>query len=417
MKHRKIMLFAMTAAMMLAGCGPKREPMEIYTSPRQEEQETAETVKLQVEQSQPDQENEQEQSRPDGKETENGSGDKENGKIAGDTYGRGAQIKDQTFQVTLNPLGPVTFASYEPDDRDNPLADAVFTIEKDGQILYRLSGMTEDNVASEPFHKVEAVSFTDYNSDSYDDIIIIISYDTGAGSQPVAPHSVIRYYEGNANGKFLFRKEMSQDATSALTEFTIQAAKDFIGPKGKESEKGGQETGDMSSWKQAYLDYLDKESDPEGQEGYTMVAMGYDEIPQLVEVGKSEASGCRIIYYGNGKVQVQQLSRHYFDYIPGKNLLRNAEGLMGNYYDLIYSMVDGRLQLIAEGYYGEGDHTRRQFDEEGNIIYQYKWNGTVMSREEYERELSNVYDTSQAISYSYKNLWSLEEAKKAVREY
>ena len=88
-----------------------------------------------------------------------------------DGYPRGSRIAGQTFDVTLRPLGQITFAAYEPDTSENSFADVVFLIERDGEILMQLSGTTEDNVGLEEFCQVEAVSFLDYNNDSYDDII------------------------------------------------------------------------------------------------------------------------------------------------------------------------------------------------------------------------------------------------------
>ena len=77
-------------------------------------------------------------------------------------------------------------------------------------------------------------------------------------------------------------------------------------------------------------------SDTEGQQGYTLIYLDNDDIPELVEVGKSEASGVRIVNYSNGSVHVNGLSRLYFTYIEGKNLLCNSDGLMDSYYDYIY---------------------------------------------------------------------------------
>ena len=48
-------------------------------------------------------------------------------------------------------------------------------------------------------------------------------------------------------------------------------------------------------WKTAYVDYLEHVSDTEGQQGYTLIYLDNDDIPELVEVGKSEASGVRIV--------------------------------------------------------------------------------------------------------------------------
>ena len=71
-------------------------------------------------------------------------------------------IKDQTFDVALEPLGGVTFASYEPDSLQNPLADVMFEITKEGKNVCLLDGVYEDNIRSnETFNKVEAVSFPD----------------------------------------------------------------------------------------------------------------------------------------------------------------------------------------------------------------------------------------------------------------
>ena len=214
--------------------------------------------------------------------------------------GMGALIEDQTFDVSLQPFGQVTFASYEPDTSENPLADAAFCIEQDGKVLTRLPGITEDNVNSEMFHAVEAVSFLDYNYDDYDDIILIISYYSGADSKAATTHSTIRYYSGNEDGAFSYQEQMSLDATSALAEVTIKTAKDFIGYKKPNGETAKEQS--LEPWQEAYIQYLQQDSDVAGQDGYTLINMSKDESPLLVEVGNCEASGCRIVYFvdGNG---------------------------------------------------------------------------------------------------------------------
>lgn len=35
---------------------------------------------------------------------------------------------------------------------------------------------------------------------NYDDIIVIVSYDPGAGDQAATPHSTVRYYRGTKEG-------------------------------------------------------------------------------------------------------------------------------------------------------------------------------------------------------------------------
>lgn len=349
---------------------------------------------------------------------ENGAGGEEGGAgVLGDGkvqtvngYPKGEQIKEQTFDVTLRPLGQVTFASYEPETSENPLADVVFLIEQGDQVLCQLPGSGEGNVGLEMFDKVEAVSFTDYNMDNYDDIIIILSYYFGAGPQAAQTHAAIRYYEGTAQGNFIYQKEMSEAAGSALAEITIESAKSFIGA-GKAAE------GKLEPWQQAYVDYLTNECAAEVNQGYELIQLSNDEIPQIVEVGYDEATGCRIVCYADGKVHVNQTNRLYFSYIPGENLLCNSEGNMDYYYDLVYRLSGGELIPVASGYYGAEDNSNVQFDEEGNPIYQYEWNGVKMSKEEYQKELSKVYDESKAVTYSYDSLHSLEEMKQIIKNY
>ncbi len=323
---------------------------------------------------------------------------------------KGERIEDQTFDVNLRPLGQVTFASYEPQTSENPLADVVFQIEKGEQVLCQLPGVSEGNVGLEMFDRVEAVSFIDYNGDNYDDIIIIISYYFGAGPQAAQPPSSVRYYEGTAEGNFIYHKEMSEAAGSALTTITAESAKDFIG-----AGKAAQE--ELEPWQQAYLDYLANECVSEINQGYELIQLSDNEIPQIAEVGYDEATGCRIVCYADGKVHVNQTNRLYFSYIPGENLLCNSEGNMDYYYDLVYQLSGGELIPVASGYYGAEDNSNVQFDGEGNPVYQYEWNGVKMSREEYQKELSRVYDESKAVTYNYDGLHSLEEMKQMIENY
>lgn len=163
-------------------------------------------------------------------------------------------------------------------------------------------------------------------------------------------------------------------------------------------------------WKKAYVDYLEQVSDTEGQQGYTLIYLDKDDIPELVEVGKSEATGVRIVNYADGSVHVNGLNRLYFTYIEGKNLLCNSDGVMDSYYDYIYSIVDGELTLVAQGHYGAKDGTSLRFDKDGMPIYTYDWNGEDVSAEEYKADFEKVYDSSAAVEgYDVDKLESVRE--------
>ena len=56
-----------------------------------------------------------------------------------------------------------------------------------------------------------------------------------------------------------------------------------------------------------------------------------------------------------------------------------------------------------------------QFDEEGNHIYQYEWEGIMMTQEEYNQAFRAVYDTSsEKPGYEWNKWYSLEEVIQAI---
>ena len=321
-------------------------------------------------------------------------------------------IEDQTFEVTLKPFGKVRFESYQPD-AEEPLADVTFAIVKDEEVVSTLPGVFENNIrANEMFNQVEAVSFLDYNQDGWDDIIIICSYSPASGPDVGTGYSEVRIYSGSEDGTFTFEEELSNDANSALAEKTIQSVKGFIGVGRTESS-----VADDVSFQHAYVEYLQNAEEEDPFEGYALIYLDDDDIPEVVEVGSFEAMGCKILNYSNGEVRETQLNRLYFSYIERGNLLCNSEGNMDNYYDLVYSIIDGEMILIAYGYYGAEDNSNVQFDEAGEPIYVYEWNGVKMEKEEYEKELNAVYDTKKAVDgYVWGELYSKEEVILAIEK-
>lgn len=326
-----------------------------------------------------------------------------------DSGARAGLIKDQTFQVSLIPLGDVTFASYGPDPAKNPLGDVVFRLEKDGQVIDTLEGVYGDNIRSnEIFNHVEAVSFPDYNSDGYSDIISICSYSPASGPEAGTGYSEARIYRGSADGSFVLEKDLSDAANSAVAEKTVKSILGFLGVgRGNTVSKGPE-------WKQAYIDYI-MQLDGEQWQGYNLIYIDNDDIPELVKIGNSEAVGCSIASYAEGKVQESQLSRLGFSYIERENLLCNSDGNMDHYYDVVYRLENGRLVQAAAGYYVAEDNSAVRYDENQEPVYQYQWNGAVMTREEYNKALNAVYDTSRAKGgYTWNQWLSREEVIQAI---
>lgn len=319
----------------------------------------------------------------------------------------GRLIESQTFQLNLAPIGQVTFASYEPDAETNPNGDATFSILKDGQAVCTLPEVFEGNVRpGNAFYAVEAVSFPDINQDGYDDIIIICQYVRGAGPEAGEVFSEARIYTGTQQGTFELQRKMMDAANSALATVTVQTVRDFLGV-------GQTEPAELQGWQQAYIERLKNDDALSGYGGYDLIWLDDDDIPELVEIGDSEAAGCRIVSFYDEKLTVTQLNRLNFSYLVREGLLCNSEGNMDNYYDLVYRLSGGNMTVIAEGYYGAADNSHVEFDESGEPVYQYEWNGQKMSREEYEKALNAVYDTSRGKTYAWPGI-SAEEMIKQI---
>ena len=88
--------------------------------------------------------------------------------------------------------------------------------------------MYEGNTRSnETFNKVEAVSFPDYNSDGFNDIIIICSYSPASGPKTGTGYPEVRIYSGKADGSFTLERSLSENANSALAERPYSLSWDF----------------------------------------------------------------------------------------------------------------------------------------------------------------------------------------------
>lgn len=341
------------------------------------------------------------------------------------------RIEDQTFEITLAPWGKVTFASYLPQE-PGTADDVTFRILQDGKLLMTLRGVSDTNYrASQIFLEVEAVSFPDFNSDGYTDLITIASYAPFASPDEEARFTEARIYSGNQYGYFTYERDLSEELNSNMEELTIRRVLEFLGADGGQGAAGGQNASggqDVSggnnvpddregmaaaktgtAWKDAYIEIL-RNADPYQWSGFTLIYLDDDDVPELIMAGIDEATGNVLMAYTEDGVKENQLRRLYFSYIERGSQLCNSEGLMDYYYDLVFRFQDGQLILTDEGYFGAEDNSNVQFDENGERIYQYEWNGKRVTKEEYAKELQAVYDESKAKDcYDWRELYSAEE--------
>lgn len=146
---------------------------------------------------------------------------------------------------------------------------------------------------------------------------------------------------------------------------------------------------------------------------YSFIFLNDDEIPELVVEGDCHAAGNLICTYINDSVVSMRTGRLNFNFLQKQNLLCNSDGNTGHYYDVIYSIQNGEFICLAEGVWQEArdEEGKRFFEENGFFDYDYYWNGQMVSCEEYDNLLNQIYDTEKAVDkYDFIFYSSIQEA-------
>ena len=340
-----------------------------------------------------------------------------------DRYATDLNIAEQSEFHTINPWGEVYFESFRPDTSIDPNGDASFTISHGTTEPIVLEGMTEENERSaQKFQSVDAFAFRDLNDDGYDDIITLCSYvPTGKADS----FREVRLYSGSPSGEFTLQRDLSNSTTKALSNPVISDVEQYVRNGHNQfvvssaaplvAEKPAANSED---WREAYINYINQNIGANlytSYAGATLINITDDGIPQLALIGDCEATGDIILTYSNGNVDSLQTSRCYFTYIGGSNLLCNAGGNMGCYYDYVYRIEDGKFVEAGVGTYGD-PADGPQMDENGDYYYEYQWNGTPVSEAQYKQELNAIYDTSRAVDgYDYNNLIPVDQLESTLR--
>ena len=116
-------------------------------------------------------------------------------------------IIGQSFDVTWKNWGEVRFISYAPP-ADHAHDDVKFYLSKNNEIVYEFQKAWAEGSLPWTFESVDMVSFRDIDGDGYEDVITIISYITGAGTEAVVPFPTTRIFLGDGT-KFVLDAELS----------------------------------------------------------------------------------------------------------------------------------------------------------------------------------------------------------------
>ena len=318
-------------------------------------------------------------------------------------------IEAQSYRAELAPLGEVFFAPVYPDTSVDPKADVSFTLAQDVGLLAVLEDMEEDNIRSDRiFRGVEAVDFTDYNKDGFTDILTVCTYTkVGEDGRKGGELTEARVYEGRKDSAPSLQEKKTRHVNDDVETLNISNITAYLTGKTDGKDKK------YKSWKEAFADHI-RNLDEKEYDGFALIHLNDDRVPELVQVGATSAKGTTVVVYRSGTLNETWLNRRDFLYLEYENLLLSASGVENLHYDSIYSITGGKLRLSVQGYYGNDSFARVQYDEKGRESYDYIWDGGRVSGSGYRDGISFIFDTSRAKNSGEEQLLSAEELLKKL---
>ena len=177
------------------------------------------------------------------------------------------------------------------------------------------------------------------------------------------------------------------------------------------------ENNGVNDWRDIYINYINEKISSDGVNGlydecwtYKLININGDAIPELYIDYGSTVGGAVMCSIYNGNVIEQWMWVYGLSYMEGKNLFMESGGHMDVYWDIIYSIQNGKFVVTNRGDVGafnmEHDANGEpiyeyydvQYDANNEPIYEYYWNGVhVASEEEYNRLLNSVFDEQNSI--------------------
>ena len=313
-------------------------------------------------------------------------------------------IEAQSYSAELNPAGEVFFAPFYPDTKKNEKADVTFALEQDRAILAILDPIEAGNIRTDRvFAGVDAVDFTDYNKDGYTDILTVCSYtQVGEDGKKTGNVREARVYSGQKDAVPALDSTKTEAVNRDVEVLNITNVTSYLTGKNDGTAQK------YSSWKEAYADRI-KGIDEEEYEGFALIYLNDDRTPELVQVGATAAKGVTIVVYRSGTLEETWLNRRDFQYLEYENLLYSPSGVENLHFDTIYSISGGRLGVSVQGYYGNNSFARVRFDERGEEVWDYYWEGGQVSESGYRDGLSFVFDTARARTCKGEQLLTAEE--------
>ena len=162
------------------------------------------------------------------------------------------------------------------------------------------------------------------------------------------------------------------------------------------AEEGDEQTVEipyeMPDWLAAYVDYIEGMESYDSYDKCSFIYVDEDEIPELVINTGIYETGCLILTFYDGEVEVLQTGGLRFRYIERKNLLCDTAGQAGEYENRVYFIENGKWIYIAGGKYVSELENGLHIDK-----YNFEWEGEKVEEEQYWERLNYIFDEEQAI--------------------
>ncbi len=170
-------------------------------------------------------------------------------------------------------------------------------------------------------------------------------------------------------------------------------------------------TTDLSDgWATAYLNEIFAGEEPTDMTSCRLIYVDNNSIPELlIDYGYGYA-GAEVYTQSNDGTDSIYISQGVAEWIENENLLLTSGGHMDVYYDEVYKIEDGKFVLLGAGDYGAKDNSNVQYDEQGNPIYDYYWNDSALSKDEYEQNLNNLFNGTRATNIC-QNIYTYDQCK------
>ncbi len=132
-----------------------------------------------------------------------------------------------------------------------------------------------------------------------------------------------------------------------------------------------------TSWKKKCLNYIQTQVYDYSSHKFDLVYINNNDIPELHVIGMFTVEGDRLVSFEGKKPVVLTLNIVGLRYAEKTGLFCDTGGRMGEYYDTIYTMRDGKFKKTAEGKFFLPYDTSKEKDT-------YYWNNKEVTKDVYE---------------------------------